>query len=98
MTINGTVVSMSQFLQLATTASLNLDSSLYTSIMLKSYNAATSPSETVTTNGTIADTDYINLANDIISYMYTNGKAPDYRTINWVTYALNHWFTCTAKF
>jgi parallel beta-helix repeat protein len=81
-TINGTVVTMSQFLQLATTASLNLDGSLYTSIVLKSYNAATSPSETVTTNGTIADTDYINLANDIISYMYTNGKAPDYRTIN----------------
>ncbi len=81
-TINGTVVSMSQFLQLATTASLNLDGSLYTSIVLKSYNAATSPSETVTTNGTIADTDYINLANDIISYMYANGKAPDYRTIN----------------
>ena len=81
-TINGTVVSMSQFLQMATTALLNIDQSLYTSIVLKNYNAATSPSETITTNGTITDTDYINLANDIISYMYANGKAPDYRTIN----------------
>ena len=81
-TISGTVVSMPQFLQLATTASLNLDGSLYTSIVLKNYNTATNPSETVTSNGTITSTDYINLANDIISYMRTNGKAPDYRTIN----------------
>jgi parallel beta-helix repeat protein len=81
-TVNGTAVSMSQFLQMATTALLNIDQSLYTSIPLKNYNAPTSPSETITTNGTIADTDYINLASDIISYMYANGKAPDYRTIN----------------
>jgi parallel beta-helix repeat protein len=81
-TISGTAVSMSQFLQLATTALLNIDDSLYTSIALKNYNGATSPSETITTSGNIIYTDYINLANDIISYMRTNGQAPDYRTIN----------------
>jgi parallel beta-helix repeat protein len=80
-TVSGNQLSMSQFLQLATTTLLNIDGSTYAPIMLKNYNASTNPSETITTTGTITGTDYINLANDIVSYMRVNGKSPDYRTI-----------------
>ncbi len=79
-TIAGTTVDMAQFLHMLTTTTLNIDSSVYTSIALKSYGAASSPSETITKAGNIANENYITLANDIISYMYTNGQAPNYRT------------------
>ena len=79
-TIAGTTVNMAQFLQITTTSVLNIDNSLYTSIALKNYKTASNPSETINKEGTISDENYINLANDIISYMYTNSQAPDYRT------------------
>lgn len=78
--INGTTVTMPQFLQLATTALLNIDRSLYSSIALKSYNTATNPSETINNSGDITYTDYIEFANDINTYMRINGKAPDFIT------------------
>ncbi|MGC9517427.1 MAG: pseudomurein-binding repeat-containing protein [Methanomicrobiales archaeon] len=80
--INGTVVSMPQFLQMAASNILNIDQSLYTSILLKNYNTVTNPSETIKTSENIAYKDYLNIANDIISYMRANGKAPDYMNTN----------------
>ncbi len=81
-TISGTTVNMAQFLQMVTMATLKIDDSLYTSIALKNYNTASNPSETINKEGNINSTDYINIANDIISYMYANGQAPNYRTTN----------------
>lgn len=79
-TIAGTTVNMAQFLQMLTSTILNVDDSLYTSVALKSYITAPNPSETITKAGNIASADYINLANSVISYMYTNGQAPNYST------------------
>lgn len=80
--INGTTVNMAQFLQMAAAATLNIESSLYTSIALKNYNAAPAPAETINKEGTIANSDYIRLSSDIISYMYANGQAPNNMTTN----------------
>ena len=81
-TIAGTTVNMAQFLQITTSTVLNIDNSLYTSIALKNYNLPSNPSETINKQPIINNENYVNLANNIISYMYTNNQAPDYRTTN----------------
>ena len=81
-TISAKTVTMAQFLQLEASTLLDINDSLYTSIILKNYTSAPSPSETINTRGTITQTDYLNLASNIISYMYANGTAPNYQTIN----------------
>ncbi|MCC7551638.1 MAG: right-handed parallel beta-helix repeat-containing protein [Methanobacterium sp.] len=79
-TIAGTTVNMAQFLQMAVATVLNIDDSLYTSIALISYDTALTPSETITKGENIVCENYVNLANDIMSYMHTNGQAPNCRT------------------
>jgi parallel beta-helix repeat protein len=80
--ISGTTVSMSQFLQMASTAILNIDGSLYTSILLKNCSTASNPSENLTKQGKINQSDYLNLSSSIISSMNANGQAPNYQTTN----------------
>ena len=55
---------------------------LNSTIMLGNYGAAPNPSENIFL-GNITETDYINLANNITSFMYSNARAPNYQTISW---------------
>ena len=70
---------MSQFLKLEITSIKNIYAGLYTSVVLVNYGNATSPSETVTM-GKLSYLNYLNLADNIESYMKTNGKAPNYQS------------------
>lgn len=79
-TIAGTTVTMPQFLKLETTAIYNINNNITTNITLGSYTNATSPSETITTTGNITKTNYLTLANNVISYMNTNSRAPNYQS------------------
>jgi len=78
--INGTSVNMSQFLKLITTAVANINGKLNSTVVLQNYNAAPNPSETIT-GGIISSKDYLSLANNIISFMDTNGRAPNFQTV-----------------
>ena len=78
-TISNSKVSMPQFLKLETTYLLNARDNLYQSIILGNYGIATAPYETIT-GGNLQSTDYLNLAGEIISFMDTNGKAPNFKT------------------
>lgn len=79
-TIAGTTVTMPQFLKLETTAIYNINNNITTNITLASYNNATSPSETITTTGNLTKTNYLTLANNVISFMDSNGRAPNYQS------------------
>ena len=78
--IFGTNVNMSQFLQMAAAAVLNIDDSLYTSIAIKNFETASNPSETIKKQEKIDQSDYLNMARNVIIYMNSNGRAPDYQT------------------
>jgi len=78
--INGTTVNMPQFLKLITTAVANINGKLNSTVVLQNYNAAPSPSETIT-GGIISSKDYLSLAKNIISFMDTNGRAPNFQTV-----------------
>jgi parallel beta-helix repeat protein len=78
--INGTSVNMSQFLKLITTAVANINGKLNSTVVLQNYNAAPNPSETII-GGIISSKDYLSLANNIISFMDTNGRAPNFQTV-----------------
>jgi hypothetical protein len=77
-TMAGTTVSMSQYLKLSTTALLNINGSLNTSIALKSFGTAPSPQEDIN-NGYFNSTEYLGLAKDINSFIDANGRAPNYQ-------------------
>jgi len=68
---------MPQFLGLTTTALLNTKAHLSTSIVLKNFSNAEDPLETIT-NGDINSTEYLDIANRVKNFMYTNGVAPNY--------------------
>jgi len=78
--INGTTVNMPQFLKLITTTITNINGKLNSTVVLQNYNAAPNPSETIT-GGIISSKDYLSLANNIISFMDTNGRAPNFQTV-----------------
>ncbi len=79
-TIAGTTMTMPQFLNLETTAVHNIYNNITTNITLGSYNNATNPSESITTTGNLTNTSYVTLANNVMSYMSTNGRAPNYQS------------------
>jgi hypothetical protein len=76
-TISGRQITMPQFLSLTTTAVLNINASLNTSIILKNFGNAENPLETIT-NGNVNSTEYLDIANRVKNFMYTNGVAPNY--------------------
>ncbi|MCE7698030.1 MAG: Ig-like domain-containing protein [Methanobacterium paludis] len=76
-TISGTQVSMAQFLGLATNEVYNINNNLTTSILLGNFEDAPAPEENMT-DGIMTDDEYLNLANNIISFMDSNGRAPSY--------------------
>jgi hypothetical protein len=78
-TVNGTKVKTPQFLYLLAQGVVNINQSNTTPITLKSVNTASSPSETVKV-GTLTKTEYLKVANSILSYINKYGKVPNYAT------------------
>jgi len=76
-TINNHKVTMPQFLQLITDDIYQLNNKKTTSITLKNVTAPSNPVENLK-SGQLTKTQYINLAKTTRSYIYANGKAPNY--------------------
>ncbi len=76
-TINGTDVTMSQFLELLTTALLQINKGNSNLIPLRNITAPTKPLENIHA-GNIPRAEYMKLASEIKNYMDSSGKAPDY--------------------
>ena len=76
-TINGTNVSISQFLELLTTALLQINNGTNNSITLRNFSAPTNPKDQINT-GIIYKTEYLKIASDVKNYMDSSGKTPDY--------------------
>ncbi len=76
-TINNYQVTMSQFLQLITQNTLNLNSEGTSTVTLKTVQTPPNTTDTVKT-GTITKSGYLTLAQTITNYINTNGKAPSY--------------------
>lgn len=78
-TINNQSMSMSSFLYLLATATVQANSSSTALITLKTVNPATEPSGTIKT-GNIYKSEFVSMAHNILSYISTNNRAPDYVT------------------
>jgi hypothetical protein len=76
-TINGTLVDMSQFLELSTTALLQISSGNNNTIPLRNFTLAGSSIDNIR-SGNIYKTEYMKIASDIKNYMDNTGKSPDY--------------------
>lgn len=75
-TINNHKVTMSQFLQLITDDIYQISNKKTTAITLKNVTAPSKPVENLKT-GQLTKTQYINLAKNTRSYIYSTGKAPN---------------------
>jgi len=71
-------VKMSDFLKLSTTVLINLNGKVFQSVILENFSAALNPSESIT-GGNLPYADYIKLANDVITFLDDNGRAPNYK-------------------
>ena len=75
--VAGVYVNQAQFLYLLTTCTSQLNAGITTSIGLISADVAQNPSETLT-SGNLNKSEYLDLASRIISFMDSNGVAPNY--------------------
>ena len=75
--IGSNQVTMSQFLELLTSALLQINSGNNNPIPLMNFTAPTSPKDNIHA-GNIYKAEYLKIANDIKNYMDNNGKTPDY--------------------
>lgn len=75
--VNSTKINTPQFLYLLAQGVVNVNKSNTTPIALKSVSTASGPSETVKV-GTLTKSEYLKVANSVISYINKNGKAPNY--------------------
>ncbi|AUB58678.1 hypothetical protein BK008_10385 [Methanobacterium sp. MZ-A1] len=75
--IGQTQVTMPQFLELLTTATIQINNGNTNPIPLRNYSAPTSPLESIVP-GNIPKTEYLKIANDIKNYMDTSRKTPDF--------------------
>ncbi|MGP8024151.1 MAG: pseudomurein-binding repeat-containing protein [Methanobacterium sp.] len=78
-TISNVDVTMPQFLQLVTQDLINTNSGSKASLTLKSVNIATNPSDNFK-SGNILKSEYLSIANKILSFINSNGRAPNYAT------------------
>lgn len=78
-TIGTTQVKMPDFLQLLTSALLQIKNGTNNPITLKTLNTATKPTETFK-SGTLTKTSYLDLAKRVNAYIATYGKIPNYAT------------------
>ena len=75
--IGSSQVSMSQFLELAVTATIQINKGNSNLIPLRNFTAPTSPREDIHA-GNIFKTEYLKIANDVKNYMDSSGKTPDF--------------------
>ncbi len=75
-TITNQQVSMPQFLNLLAKGIIQVNSDSTTPIAINNVNPPTSPSGSFT-SGNILKSEYLNIAQSIISFITTNGRAPD---------------------
>ncbi len=71
-------VKMPQFLKLQLACLLNLDDNLFQSIILENFSSPSNPSESIT-GGNFDHGNYTSIAKEIISFMDTNGIAPNFK-------------------
>jgi hypothetical protein len=70
-------VTMPQFLELLTTATIQINNGNNNTIPLRTYSAPTSPIESIS-SGNIFKAEYLQIANAVKSYMDSSGKTPDF--------------------
>ncbi len=70
-------INMPQFLEMLTTALLQIKSGNTNAVTLKSFSAPISPKDNIRA-GNIPKSEYLKIASDVKNYMDTNGKTPDY--------------------
>ncbi len=68
---------MPQFLEMLTTALLQINSGTNNPIAVKSFTAPTSPQDNIVA-GNIPKSEYLKIANDVKNYMDSSGKTPDF--------------------
>lgn len=76
-TINGTDVTIAQFLELLTTALLQINDENSNSIPLRNFSDPVSPKENIQA-GYMYKAEYLKIAGDVKKYMDSTGKSPDY--------------------
>jgi hypothetical protein len=76
-TISGSQVSMSQFLQLSTEELLNITEILCPSLILTSFNGPTNQIDDIHV-GNINEAEYMQIARDVRNCIYGNNHAPDW--------------------
>jgi transglutaminase-like putative cysteine protease len=78
-TISNQEVTMPQFLQLVTEDLINTNAGSKTSVTMGSVSIPPNPSESFT-SGDITKTEYLKIANSILAFINSNGRAPNYVT------------------
>jgi transglutaminase-like putative cysteine protease len=78
-TISNQEVTMPQFLQLVTEDLINTNAGSKTSVRMGSVSIPPNPSESFT-SGDITKTEYLKIANSILAFINSNGRAPNYVT------------------
>lgn len=78
-TINGTKINTTDYLYLLTQDLKNVNGENTSSIKYKKVSNPVSPTESLKA-GTLTKTEYLSIANSILSFINTNGRAPSYAT------------------
>jgi hypothetical protein len=76
-TIDSAQVSMAQFLQLLVTDLLQINNNTTANMTIENVTDPTNPTENVTA-GNINETEYLNIAQNIKTFIDSNGRAPNY--------------------
>ncbi len=79
-TISNSEVTMPEFLQLITSNLLNINKTLNTSVILKTVNNPTINSTDAVKSGNILKSEYLNIANSVLTFINANERAPNYAT------------------
>ncbi len=75
--VGSTQVTMSQFLELLATATIQINNGNSNAIALRNFSAPTNPIENIK-SGNILMAEYLKIANDVKNYMDSSGKTPDF--------------------
>lgn len=75
--VNGTDVNMAQFLELAATATIQINSGNSDLIALRNFTTPKKSIDNIHT-GNLYKTEYLKIAGDVKNYMDSTGKTPDY--------------------
>ena len=81
-TVNGTKISQAQFLQLLATIILKINNSDITNTTLTEVTLPTTTGTETIVLGTLNSTEYLTIAQNILTYINTNQKAPSTATSN----------------